>query len=453
MNTSKQQLVSIIVRTKNEERWIGLCLDSINRQNYKNFEIILVDNNSTDRTIVKAKKYNVNVVSISDFLPGKAINDGIRASKGEIIVIISGHCIPINEFWLENLISKLENREIAGVYGRQEPLSFTTPSDKRDLAITFGLDSKLQIKDSFFHNANSALLRSTWVKFPFDENVTNIEDRVWGVEIIKAGFKIYYEPSASVYHYHGIHQDRNPERANNIIRIMESLHGPNKDVFAIAKDKIRIIAIIPIRGKYLSLENVNLLENTIKYLQKSKTISDIIISTDCKETADFAISLGASVPYIRPKNLSEKYVDLAQVLTFSIDEIEKRIGVVDLVVVLEETHQFRDEGMIDEMIAKTINQGLDSIIASKVESRPLWIEKNESLDYLRKLDFTPRNLSQEVAHIGLLGLGCVTRPAFLRNGMILGNKIGLHKVEHPLASVEIRNIVDLQKCLTFFKIK
>ena len=66
--------VSIIIRTKNEERWISSCLDAVFKQEYKDFEVILVDNQSTDQTIEKAKKYPIHLVSIKNFLPGKAIN-------------------------------------------------------------------------------------------------------------------------------------------------------------------------------------------------------------------------------------------------------------------------------------------------------------------------------------------------------------------------------------------
>ena len=51
----KSKKVSIIIRTKNEERWIGRCLESIFKQNYRNFEVIIVDNESTDKTLEKLK--------------------------------------------------------------------------------------------------------------------------------------------------------------------------------------------------------------------------------------------------------------------------------------------------------------------------------------------------------------------------------------------------------------
>ena len=132
-----QKLVSIIIRTKNEERWISSCLKSVFKQDYKNFEVIIVYNESTDRTIIKANEFPVKIVKIKDFFPGKAINDGIRASSGDFIVCLSGHCIPVDNQWLGNFIKDLELKNVAGVYGKQEPLSFTSDLDKRDLLTVF----------------------------------------------------------------------------------------------------------------------------------------------------------------------------------------------------------------------------------------------------------------------------------------------------------------------------
>ena len=136
-------------------------------------------------------------INIDKFFPGKALNDGIRESIGNYIVCLSAHCIPEDDQWLSNLLKNIkDNPKIAGVYGRQLPLSFTESIDKRDLLIVFGLDRRVQEKDYFFHNANSMIPRKVWDKFPFDEEVTNIEDRIWGKEVIEAGYKIIYEPGS-----------------------------------------------------------------------------------------------------------------------------------------------------------------------------------------------------------------------------------------------------------------
>ena len=54
-----KELVSIIVRTKNEEKWISSCLSKIFEQNYKKIEVIIVDNNSKDKTVERAKNFPV----------------------------------------------------------------------------------------------------------------------------------------------------------------------------------------------------------------------------------------------------------------------------------------------------------------------------------------------------------------------------------------------------------
>ena len=131
--------VSIIVRTYNEERWIAHCLEAIFSQDFDNFEVIIVDNSSSDYTVKVANRYPVRtIINIDKFIPGKAINDGIRASTGNYIVCISAHCIPKDDQWLSNLYNNFkDNQKLAGVYGRQLPLSFTSDADKRDLLITF----------------------------------------------------------------------------------------------------------------------------------------------------------------------------------------------------------------------------------------------------------------------------------------------------------------------------
>ena len=126
---------------------------------YKEFEIIVVDNNSTDKTIQKIKNFKVSkIIKIKNYLPGHALNEGIKKSSGKFIVALSAHCIPTNKKWLINLVNSIkEDEKYAGVYGRQQPMSFSSNSDKRDLTIVFGLDRKIQVYDNFFHNANSII--------------------------------------------------------------------------------------------------------------------------------------------------------------------------------------------------------------------------------------------------------------------------------------------------------
>ena len=88
---------------------------------------------------------------------------------------------------VKNLIKPLSDKSIAGSYGRQVPTENSNPLDVRDLVMLFRNESFIQSKDSFFHNANSAFLKSTWEEYPFSEIATNIEDRIWGDQVISKG--------------------------------------------------------------------------------------------------------------------------------------------------------------------------------------------------------------------------------------------------------------------------
>ena len=254
---NKNKKVSIIIRTKNEERWIGHCIKRIHLQKYQNFEIILVDSLSSDNTVNKAKEYKIDkLVEIKNYKPGLAINEGIRASSGELIVILSAHCLPKNEFWLDDLTSAINlDESLAGVYGKQVPMDFSSDNDKRDLLIVFGEDERIQIKDSFFHNANSIIRRKVWDQINFNEKISNIEDRIWAQDVIKNGFKIKYIPKAAVYHYHGIHQSGNLKRLEGVTNVIENFKNAEAKPNLIQPDEFEVCAVIPIRGEPLIFGN------------------------------------------------------------------------------------------------------------------------------------------------------------------------------------------------------
>lgn len=76
-------MISIIIRTKNEERWITSYSQAVFDQEEKDIEVIVVDNHSTDKTVEKAKRFPVKVLDVDDYLPGKALNVGFKEARGE----------------------------------------------------------------------------------------------------------------------------------------------------------------------------------------------------------------------------------------------------------------------------------------------------------------------------------------------------------------------------------
>lgn len=443
-------MISIIVRTKNEERWIAQCLQKIMTQSFKDFEIILVDNKSTDKTVEKALHIcpELKLIEIEHYLPGAALNKGIEASRGEYIVCLSAHCLPVNEHWLENFLLNFSNEQIAGVYGRQIPMRFSSSLDKRDLLVTFGLDKRVHKKDSFFHNANSMIRRKVWDKYPFDEKVTNIEDRVWGKVVIDAGYTIIYEPEASVYHHHGIHQSNDKKRSEGVVRILDDLDlvktEPENE--PLTPEKLEITALIPLRQHntpdHSIDKNEELVTRTIQAAVNSKYIDQVIISSDSKEIAEKAAVWGASAPFIRPLALSANNVRVNEVLKYSLHQLEEQGYFPDLIVPLEITYPFRPVKLLDNIIELLLEKGLDSVIAGLPEYRPCWVNKNDEL--IRIDDFIHIRDKREPVLIGLPSLGCVTYPEFIRKSKRLGNKVGIFEIDDPRASLEIRTNHDYE---------
>ena len=428
--------VSIIIRTKKEEKYITQCIKKILQQSHKNFEIIIVDNYSSDLTVQKAKKFTKKIIKVKKFTPGKAINDGIKISKGNVIVVLSAHCIPVNKDWLKNIIKGLTDKNVAGVYGKQEPMSYTSDLDKRDLLTIFGLDKKIQIKDTFFHNANSAFRKKLWKKFPFDEKTTNIEDRIWGEKVISKGYKIIYEPSANVYHFHEVQQNLNKKRAENVVKILESLETFKKNKKPNTFDKLDILAIIPSKGKPTYFDGKPLIERTIKMAKKSRFINEILVSTDNKLTAKLARSMGALTPFIRPSSLSKPSTQLIDVLAYSVNKIEKKKNYFDLIVILADSYPFRSQDLIDNMIEKLLEDGSDTLIAAKKESRGIWLSENNEVNIINDPSL-PKKLKKKHAFITLFGLCCVTHPANLREKNIFKNNYSIFKIDDVLNSVDI----------------
>ena len=82
-----ENIVKLVIEqtedVQNEEQWIDICLKNIFNQSFKNFEVIIVDNLSNDKTIEKAKKYPVKFLKISKFFMNAILiaNDSIAALK------------------------------------------------------------------------------------------------------------------------------------------------------------------------------------------------------------------------------------------------------------------------------------------------------------------------------------------------------------------------------------
>ena len=211
---------TVVIRVKNEERWIGYAIQSVLDHLIKP-EIVIVDNNSTDKTIdiVKffaedpnlnneANNYSkIKIVNIANYSPGRALNLGVKNASKKYILILSAHCI-LKKFNEINILKDLEKN--ACVFGNQIPVWNGKKISKRYLWSHFSnkktknMYSELE-KRYFLHNALEVYKKDILKKFPFDENLTSKEDRYWANKIIKKKMNFTYEPELIAEHQYTIH--------------------------------------------------------------------------------------------------------------------------------------------------------------------------------------------------------------------------------------------------------
>ena len=198
--------VSIIVPVYNGERTLGRCLEAILSQGYSSFELIVVDNHSTDKTksIIEDYQGRFNRLKYL-FEPqrsrGAARNAGIRVAVGEIILMTDSDCI-VPDHWIDQMIAPIINDGESIVMGSEE-----------DVVNNFWSSQIQRLNDAWIKRISSgqyvasldtknfAIKTDIMKHFMFDPEIGNLEDFEFALRI-RPQIKIRYLPDVKVGHHH-----------------------------------------------------------------------------------------------------------------------------------------------------------------------------------------------------------------------------------------------------------
>lgn len=216
-------LISIVIPVKNGIDTIRSCMDAIFKQTLiDKTEIIAIDSGSTDGTLEILKEYDVRVHNLNpkDFNHGDTRNLGVNLSKGEFVMMTVQDATPVNELWLETMLSNFDDPEVIGVCGQQivlekknkNPLQWFKPASEaepiryqfKDVNDFTKLSGKEQHKYCNWDDVNAMYRRSAKLKLPFKRLMFS-EDTLWAKDALSQGRAIVYDYRARVDHYH--HQD------------------------------------------------------------------------------------------------------------------------------------------------------------------------------------------------------------------------------------------------------
>ncbi|HEY3248794.1 MAG TPA: glycosyltransferase family A protein, partial [bacterium] len=163
---------SVVIRCFNEEAHIGRLLDGLAHQTVSGLDIVVVDSGSTDRTLDIVSRYPARVVSIrpEEFSFGRSLNAGCQAASGEFVVIASAHTYPVYDDWIEQMLAPFADPQVALVYGRQRGDAGTRYAERQVFSAWFPPESNLAQSHPFCNNANAAIRRALWTRWPYDED-------------------------------------------------------------------------------------------------------------------------------------------------------------------------------------------------------------------------------------------------------------------------------------------
>jgi glycosyltransferase involved in cell wall biosynthesis len=199
--------IGVVIRTLNESELIGRCLQTLRSQRGDHqLDILVIDSGSTDQTLAIARGHGVRLLEIApeDFDYSTTLNLGISEVRGDLILILSAHAVPLDDTWVATMIAPFADAGVAGTASRQVPWPGADFREVHRLAETFGETPRTYTGDGgdaiVFSNAASAVRRSVWRDEPF--RLAAAEDLEWARRVVAAGWTVVYEPRASVYHSH-----------------------------------------------------------------------------------------------------------------------------------------------------------------------------------------------------------------------------------------------------------
>lgn len=105
-NMRKNPKISVVIPAFNEEKFLPKCLESLKNQDFKNFEVIVVDNNSTDKTAEIAKNFGAIVFSEKNQGVAFARQKGFLEARGEIIASTDADTI-LPKNWLSRIFDSM----------------------------------------------------------------------------------------------------------------------------------------------------------------------------------------------------------------------------------------------------------------------------------------------------------------------------------------------------------
>lgn len=239
----KNELVSIIVPIFNTEKYLDRCLKSLLQQTYKNIEIILINDGSTDSSLQICKKYvkhykNIILIDSSNNGVSSARNQGIKKANGKYIVFVDSDD-EITKDAVNIMYKKIQCEDVDVVISNYAIVNKdgTKKTNKNNKMIKYKDFLDFISYNMLWGPANKIVKRSK-IKTLFDENISIGEDALFWCENFK-NCKYSYIDTITYYYYMNDNSAMHEKKINNrnisfftsLEKVINICEGSSKEFF------------------------------------------------------------------------------------------------------------------------------------------------------------------------------------------------------------------------------
>ncbi len=198
-------LVSIIVRSFNEAWALRETLPALQAQDYRNWELIVIDSGSTDGSVELIQKANPRFfiqIKPQEYNPSRVMNLGMKLADSEFGIFLNADATPQGSDWLRPLVKALQDPRTAAVFGKQIPRPDCQAVFAHDYERCFGANRESARWEHFFSMASSGLRKDIWSQRGFLEKMQYSEDDEYTRWCADQGYRIVYAPESVAMHSH-----------------------------------------------------------------------------------------------------------------------------------------------------------------------------------------------------------------------------------------------------------
>ncbi len=436
--------VTVYIPSYNYANYLQQAINSVLVQTLKDYEIILIDDASTDDTNKLLSKYeHVNNIRVIRFQQNqgliKCCNKALAESKGDYIIRLDA-----DDFIDENALLFMTK------YLDVHPDVCAVTSDyflvaENGNVLSYGSEinfSQQRITEAAPRGAG-LFVRTSCLKAigGYDESAKNQDGySLWSK--FKKFNHVLKKINAPLYHYR--RHERNV--TNNMEIIASSRRKIKESLLKDSQTKPTVLGIIPVRKQasfsanlpFERLGEKTLLDYTLEEAKKSRLLDKICLVTEDYEVAEYAAKKGVDT-IIRPSELASFGVSIEPTISYCLDKLGEKEFHPEICVLMHITAPFKTHYNIDESIRTLIIENADTVVGVRENKRYKYALTDDEIVPMfndRKI-ISQRNISYEEN-----GALFTFQTCCLKNGALFGKKIS-YVLMNEIESLDIHSKYEL----------